>query len=325
MDRGPKEEGAVTKQLRGRTGFTLLELVIVIGIIAILVALSMAAVMKVRVLGMVKSSSDVVEKVQAAVDNQYKAIIAQAQKDIKGGGITPDAAAMYVYAGNDQDLALALLTYCRVRQSFPQSFSEVAPFTVGGYTFPVKQQFQAYAGTSLPWSQSTATLISQQSAALLYAATAQTGAGGNTFNSDEATNSAKSTVVIGTGSYPVYIDAFQTPIGYCRFGTNRELQLSPYANTKSACLDPLDPAGKLLGLNATTQTQLGLAFFLNNGDPANAVVFGTNRIPVVYSCGYNKFYESLDNAGVNIQGIIGNDDILGYRLRQLGQVGVQNH
>jgi len=196
---------------------------------------------------------------------------------------------------------------------------------------------------------------SQQSAALLYAAVAQTGAGGSTFNSDDAT-AANQIDFVQTGSptVRVYMDSWKNPIGFCRFGFNyngpnnvqetanaylylptntpyngmsynmgkgvQSLQDPPYANSSTALNDPLDPVGKLQGHKWANNGQWA-ELFLINGDPANAVSFnGSNRRPVVYSVGPNGIYESLNMTRL---GSSYSDDIMGYHYTQLGQSGVK--
>jgi prepilin-type N-terminal cleavage/methylation domain-containing protein len=340
-------------------GFTLVEILIVITIIALLLALSIAAVMRIVTAQQIKSSSDIVEKVQVAVDNQYTAIRAQAQLDIQGkGGGAQDAMAIINFFNGDQDAALALLTYCRVRQSFPQTFAEVnlptystingvnVPyFSINNYPFYVKSQFLPFVGTT--YANSTLG-VSQQSAALLYAAVAQTGAGGSAFVSDDATSGNQFDLqTAGQPTIHVYSDSWKQPIGFCRFGTNVELQNTVvsrqfptiYVNTKSSTplfQDPLDPSGKLYNLaisSPAVANSLAQILFVNNGDAANTTNFiqtslisppnqlAVNRRAVVYSTGYNQVYESLNLSPQTANTKATLDDILGYRLTQLGQRG----
>jgi prepilin-type N-terminal cleavage/methylation domain-containing protein len=344
------------RQVRKRAGFTLLELLVVIAIITLLVALSFGAIMRVRVAQQVRSSVTTVQKVQSAVDNRYKAITAQAVIDIRTEA-TQDAQAMINYFNGDKDAALALLTYARVRQAFPQTFAEVnlpntfpnpnnpsqtiPYFVVGNYIYPVKSEFLSFygmaPGTLQPW---------QQSAALLYAAVSQTGAGGSTFASDDSTSANQADFAqAGAPTLRVYMDSWQQPIGYSRFGTNvngpaigpawntgkqvQSLQDPPNVSqnptinllTKTPLNDPLDPAGKLQNWPWSNNLQWTPLFALAPADPANATTFdGTNRRPVVYSVGPNGQYESLNMTKATSSS---SDDIMGYQYTQLGQSGIR--
>jgi prepilin-type N-terminal cleavage/methylation domain-containing protein len=357
--RNPGEETPVNTFSHRRPGLSLVELLVVISIIAILIAFSMAGVMSVRRAQQVRSSEDVVQKVQLAVDRQYKAIVDQARKDVQLE-TTQDAVAIKNFMLGDPDAALALLTYCRIRQSFPQTFAEVAPFSVYDtknslvFTFHVKSQFTPLQGAIAPSTYpADAQQLAEQSAMLLYAAVAQTGAGGAGF-AEEALNSAVKPFELGGVTAPAYIDAWQRPVGFCRFGTNWELQnpklnatnpnnqksiaTNVYVNPKDMYQDPLDPRGSLynwaLTANAGVLNKLDHVLFVINKDPANATGFippnlatgeaqaSTNRRPIVYSMGYNGAYESLNDAAATTP-YPALDDILGYRLTQLGKKGTQ--
>ncbi len=344
----------MTRHHRQRPGFTLLELLVVMAIITLLMALSFSGIMSVRKAQQVRSTITTVQKVQLALDNQYKAIITQAKLDIAQGS-TQDAQAMIDFFNGDQEAALAMLTYARVRQSFPQTFAEVqltksftnpssgqtVPyFIAGNYFYPVKSQFLPFV--NMPAGNLTA---SQQSAALLYAAVAQTGAGGSAFNSDDATSANQIDFIqAGSPTVRVYMDSWKQPVGFCRFGFNtnintngntnltggtialnmgkpvESLQDPPYANSSTTLNDPLDPVGKLQGHKWANNGQWA-ELFLINGDPANATFFtGTNRRPVVYSVGPNGIYESLNMTRL---GSSYSDDIMGYHYSQLGQSGIK--
>lgn len=308
------------KTNRTRGGFTLVELLVVLGIIVVLVALSTAAVQRYRISQQVRSSEDIVLKLQHALDNQMEQIVAQVGKDRRSQ--TPQFTAMVSFCGGDADRAEALLCYCRLRQAFPQTAAELnqASFTLGGVTFTRPKHFDQLAGVA------TSNDVHDVSAAILYLLASQTGTGGATF-SGQATEGAETEIPLAGLNQPVrvYKDAFNLRVGFYRFGTNQEMQVPPYVNPKpgAASKDPFDPLSKLYNgglewingqLNRTTAQQV---LFVNNGDPANATGFSlANRGPVVYSAGKNKRYEQLNNSP-NPDG----DDLLGYRLRQLGARG----
>ncbi|MFN4259215.1 MAG: prepilin-type N-terminal cleavage/methylation domain-containing protein [Gemmataceae bacterium] len=93
--------------VRGRSGFTLLELLIVIAIIAILMALTAAASLRVLSEQPRRNTELLVRKLQQAVDRQWTAAIDQAKRDRLSGNIS-----------RDQYVRTAL------REEFPISLSE---------------------------------------------------------------------------------------------------------------------------------------------------------------------------------------------------------
>lgn len=343
---------------RTRDGFSLLELLVVMAIIALLLALSFSGIMSVRKAQQVRSTTTTIQKVQSAVDARYKAIIAQAQIDIStGGGSSQDAQSMIDFFNGDREAAKALLTYARLRQAFPQTFAEVSLpntftnsagqtipyFTAGNYIYPVKSEFLPFVGVSpgslQPW---------QQSAALLYAAVSQTGVGGSAFNSDDAMAGNQMDLTGAQQAFRVYMDAWRQPIGFNRFGYNvngasnltngtvslntgkatESLQDPPYVsnNPNNVSNDPLDPAGKLQTWGWASSSQYS-ALFININDLGSISTFttpmpfnGSNRLPVVFSVGPNGFYESLNMTKL---GSTYADDIMGYQYTQLGQSGIK--
>jgi prepilin-type N-terminal cleavage/methylation domain-containing protein len=295
-----------TNRSRPRAGVTLIEILVVLAIITLLVSLSMAAYQRVRLTQMVRTTENVVEKLQMGVDNQVK-IIADGVR-LERQRRSPDFEAMYSAAGGDADRGEALLMYCRLRQNFPL----VSEMTGTGFTFTLNG-FSVF----FPWPKALLPLqgmggtAEQQSAAVLYLALSQRTQNGNTFDSDAATSGAQADLPVGAGTFRVYKDSWGNPVPFQRFWQSAELDLPPYAKAGATARDPYDPLGKLAAWPAaarnSAENQLGYA--------SNALINNRNKTILVYSWGPNKVAD-LSNAGSG-------DDVVGYRLRSIARKGDQ--
>jgi len=301
----------VTRNIRARAGFTVIELLVVIGILTILAGLIMAGVNAVRIRQQVRSTEDVVAKLQVGVDNQVKALVDQALKDRKDR--TNDFQNLVALCG-DEDRAQALLVYLKLRHAFPQTLAEAqsnVTLTVGTTTYINWLPHKAYAGLA-GLSGGTA---DQQSAALLYAGLSGMGAGGNAFATDDTTASAQIDIPLTGGSARVFKDAWGNPVGFRRFWQTPaanypgELDAPPYTNTKDA-MDPFDTQNKLSTWTNTTAKAAaeGVAFVPGGGQKFD----GKNKVLTPFSYGVTK---TLDNPLGSV------DDVLGYRLKKLGNKG----
>jgi prepilin-type N-terminal cleavage/methylation domain-containing protein len=280
-----------------RAGFTLIEILVVIAIIAVLLSLGMGGYMAVRRVQNVRRAEDVVAKLQAGVDNQVKALgdRVRAEQLNKSDEYT----ALLNYCG-DADRAAALLMYCRLRQNFPlaSELGSTIPagplagqpgFMVGGASFQWPTPFLALKGMG-----GTA---QQQQAAVLYVTLSQRAQSGNAFASDEATTGAQTDIVVGGNSYRVYKDSWDNPIAFKRFHEAADLP------GQTSGVDPFDPTLKLANWQnkGAAQNALGITFD------------GQNKIITVFSTGADGA------ASPNLDG----DDVAGYRLRAIGARGTQ--
>ena len=114
-----------------RPGFTLIELLVVISIMAVLMALTAGTFFRVRTGQMNRASIATINKVQGALDNRVKAIRDTAKDEIRKQS-TPAAKAALADAAGDNDIALTLLVYAKMKNELPMTFAEAkAPTTVG--------------------------------------------------------------------------------------------------------------------------------------------------------------------------------------------------
>jgi prepilin-type N-terminal cleavage/methylation domain-containing protein len=282
---------------RLRRGFSLVEILVVLAIIAILASLSMAAYQRIRMLQNVRTSEDVVSKVQLGLDNQVKIIADNVRRDTT----SPEYVGLLPYCDNDPDRTTALLLYCRLKQNFPTPTELSSPsFTLGGVNFPRPVAFASIAGASDPD-------LNKVSAAILFVALSSRTQGGNTLAVDEGLAGAQLDIPmagVSGNTVRVFKDGFGNPVPFIRFLESTELDTDPrFTNLKSGNKDPFDVRGKLSGTwtnKAAAQTALAVAFD-NRNKAITAFSYGQNKTP---------------------DPILGTlDDIMGYRLRAVGQKG----
>jgi prepilin-type N-terminal cleavage/methylation domain-containing protein len=287
-----------------RTAFTLVELLVVISIIALLLSLSTAAYQRVRISQMVRTSEDVVVKVQMGLDNQVKIIADKVRGEALLATRSQDFTDLMPFCGGDEERTAAVLMYCRLRQNFPQTAAEVSAtsFTVGTVVFRRPVAFNSL-GTAI-----TDPSVDKVSAAALFAALNGQSIGGNTFATDDALSGAQIDIPVTgatSGTARVFKDGWGNPIGFKRFYQSAELDDPPYSDAKLGigAKDHFDPrykiynwAGATAGNRATLQAAVG------------APAWGRNTTVTAYSWGLDK---AANNA----------DDILGYRLRSIGAKG----
>lgn len=275
---------------RARKGaVSLIEILVALAIITILVSLSAAAIHRVRLNGMIRTTETTVGRLQMGVDKQVTIISDEVRtKDVQQR--SADFAALLPYCGGDADRAAALLLYCRLKQNFPTVAELPAAgyfgFQLFGVNFPYSPTFRAAVGAG-----GTA---EAQSGAILYIALAQRSQGGNSFSADEGTAKQLSL----PGNLRAFGDAWENPVGFQRFA-------QPVGLAGNPNLDPFDPKGRLAAWNVadpnrtTAQTVLGVTFN------------GQNKTILVYS------------TGPDARPAASADNIEGHRLRSVGDRGTK--
>lgn len=299
-----------------RPAFTLIELLVVISIIAVLSAITVAAVFGVRRSMQTQNCEATIGKLDQKIGNRVKEIRDQIQSDI---GVTGKARAEFEAAksltgGNDEG-AKSLMLYARLRQQLPMSFAEGnAPLTLGTHTYQPSPAFREF--NTLTANPATI----EQSAVCLHAAINAMGMMDG-LEQQVGTLDATSGPLAGQ---KVFMDGFNTPIGFVRIaydGAGGELNARPQAANPAQ--DPFDRDNKLSALfqsntplwNSLLGPQLTNAGPYSYATPYrfNPALNNRNHAIVLISAGPNKVFAEPT--------LYDGDNILSYRLRREGANG----
>jgi prepilin-type N-terminal cleavage/methylation domain-containing protein len=313
-----------------RRGFTLIEVLVVIGIIGILVAITLTGAFKAR--GSAEKSLTVnnMQKIASALDQQLKTVADQAA-DIARSRPQWFSDQMIPLALGDDRRAKALLLKLTLRRELPVTMAEVN----GTYTLPtpvrlptagVNRPVPPYPLTSPTTFRSVAgqsfASTDVESAVLLYISVTA-GRRGLMFDPDQAVGSSGVGTVTSANNTPfkVFVDAWGTPIKLVRAIRNNdsifssiqvdELDKSKYAGN-AASKDPQDREGMLqkpwtpvaFGLTVAENENVKTQFLNYIGYDAG----NHNRQPFIVSAGEDKQFGT-------------DDDIYSFRFREVGQRG----
>jgi len=333
----------MTRQRNDRAGFTLLELLVVLGIMALLAAISISALARFKQSSNEKFTDIQLRKAHTGLVQQYQGAVDAIKKETPPDYIIN----LTKHANGQKDMARARALHLklRLRQEFPQTFNEVDP-TIWNAEFrpallalaaadPANPQAGAQAAARYaPKPQFQMAIGSAgndpnlESAALLHMILSQSRAGSNF---DVESVGKVTPWQIGNRQLKVFVDYFDTPVAFRRWadaddlpGIAAELSQAPYS-VESAKVpnarDPEDPDGRLGSSPAVAQDwlpggyNLAVRLFVPATNPTLRPRFtaptphpfdGNHRGPYVFSAGKDQAYG--DEA-----------DLLSYRLQQSGK------
>ncbi len=283
-----------------RTAFTLIEILVVIGIISVLAALTIGAVARGRSTAQVKTSEQTLSKIASGLAQQWAAARDQATTTNP-----PNWTTIVSLAGGDTRRARVLWVKMNLQREFPQNIAEALhTFSVG--TTPVLLPNSSYVTALSPIQSVAGTLnANTQSAICIYQAL-QIARRGQQFNNDNIGSSGVGRVNVNGIDFPVFVDAWGNPIGFVRMTSDPSIQAElnePIYVGKNAHWDAEDREGTLLN---TTWSGSAL------GKTAQAMIaepfINYNFQPYVFSWGLDQTANT-------------SDDILSFRLREMGQRG----
>lgn len=294
-----------------RPGFTMVELLVAIALIATLAALSVGAVFRIRSAQQKSSTEATLQKLDTKLQEKIKRI-AEKVRDPRNQQSTQYQAALSM-AGGSHDIAQAILMYAYTRNELPMTFAEAkSPTVVGSLTLLPSPIFATLpAGTGGP----------EESAVCVHVALSTLGNEGLEQQIGDAP---------GLPGLKCYLDAYGQPIYFNRlaFGGagGTELNAPPYVKTPvpANTFDPFYPK-QTNGAYRNLSTDWGApntAVLWAATAPATLANWSAtpagypgqvNHTAVLISAGYDK-----DLLGL---GLFGGDNLLSYRTRKEGQKG----
>ncbi len=244
-----------TTKRRGRSAFTLVELLIVIAIITLLLLLSAGAAVRMMGGAATSATRTTIDKAGLAFGGQASYLRDRGQQDSIPANII-------TLAGGDQDRARVIYIKLRMKQAFPQSFFEALypgydPVTSIDYIQPLPSYVTYLRNKGITRASYNPALgvpapAAHESAACLYMSLRN----GPEAVSEDQLGLAGSVVTID--GFPCLADAFQQPLLFCRWpiGDHSGLYASPATNPTGISVvnpdgyvagfkDPGDPRGTL--------------------------------------------------------------------------------
>lgn len=293
-----------------RAAFTLLELLVVIGIIALLATITVSAVFHLREGQTEVNTSRDLRKIHIGLEQQWKAAVDTINTKEKPSDKLLDACKNSDGSRNN-DRAKALHLKLRLRQEFPQTFAEFRSAVANFPEYNPKQLYQKALGPN--WTGVKGRSPEEESAVLLLLILSQ-GRGGIEFNTQDVATVQTRSLSDGT-QVRVLVDRWSNPISFRRWALDTdpvlgELNQPPFVDPKAPAnkYDPQDPDAKLQGNWQNKDAWINeFAKYFPQGSLTYPAPFdGMNRGPFVFSFGKDGNPMTAD-------------DLFSFRLQSTGR------
>ena len=242
-----------------RHGFTLIELMVVIAIIAVLVTLAIGATMRYITAQKETNTRTIISSLDKALQKQWAKVIA----DAKAEATANISSAVLTLAGGDISRARVIWIKMRLMEAFPMTYAECNVATNPLYTnnyIPVgiRKYIASYQKKLAGGTPVLVNGIDTQSAACLLMALSVN----KVLDPDSiASNLGQEVLANGTYQNQFIIDGWGSPVLFFRFptpdlstwsslGGQDPQSNNPAKSTAAASLaDPVDPTGRLMDAN----------------------------------------------------------------------------
>lgn len=299
-----------------RSGFTLIELMIVIALIGILAALGAAAYVTVIAGQRQKNSEMTVRKAQRILEQHWKAQIDAAKVEPIHSEV--------LRVGGDPARARVMWIKMRLVQEFPTSYAEVRSTAGSAYGIAQRTSYVNAVGAL------TGSSAAEESSACLVLALSAKGRRGVTLDADSFSSDELQTIT-GTNLKQL-VDAWGRPIAFFRFPTGNTSDITNNYSGSGTLIDTLDPSKRLMetpwntnnvGYFQDQTSAQNLCHYPIQDASGNATSYYT--VPVIASAGKDGKWgltttvtsaspegmQSMTSDGTSD----GNDNIYSYRLR----------
>jgi len=201
------------------SGFTVIELLVVVTIIIVLMTMTTAAVMRFRKVGPALATRNSIRSMKTSFDAQWSEVLGKSQKDPIPAAIqTPLATAAGATALSDPRVR-AMYGQWKLAQAFPMDFTEALTPKSG---LPALPQYSQYLGTLGVTSANAATAAApevQRAVCLMMILERGPGTQGKSADSWGSTAAQKLTLNTGVDAWAC-VDAFGNPLLFTRANTN---------------------------------------------------------------------------------------------------------